>query len=218
MFDLGKDVLRYDVSGNDNNRIIRAVVGLEPLVYVLEAGGIQILHGADNGPRIRMTLREYAFKNVIQDFAVWLVVSLTFFVLHNAALFVEAFLGHGAEKVSHAIGFHPQSHVECGIRDVLEIVRTIKICGSVHVGGTDLLERLEVLVIEIFAAVEHQVFEEVCKAGFSHLLILGPNVVPDVDRDDRGLVIFVNDQAQPVVQSEFSEVDIYGVGGEGAQG
>ena len=44
VLDFFVDLFRYDIAGNDDDRIIRSVVGAEPLVYVFEAGGVEVLH------------------------------------------------------------------------------------------------------------------------------------------------------------------------------
>jgi hypothetical protein len=41
---------RIDVAGDRNHRVRRPIICLEPLLNVFERGGIQILHGADDGP------------------------------------------------------------------------------------------------------------------------------------------------------------------------
>jgi hypothetical protein len=38
------------------------------------------------------------------------------------------------------------------------------------------------------------------KTGFSRLLILGTDVIPNIDGNDRGLVIFVNQQSEAIVE------------------
>ena len=45
---------------------------------------------------------------------------------------------------------------------------------------------------------EHQVLEQMREAGVSRLLVLGTDVVPDVDRDDRTVVIFVEEHVEAV--------------------
>ena len=74
-----------------------------------------------------------------------------------------------AEQVAHAVGLHPQRHVERGGRHVLEVVGAVEIGGAVHVGGADLLEGLEVLVLVVLRALEHQVLEQVGETGLAGL-------------------------------------------------
>jgi hypothetical protein len=43
-------------------------------------------------------------------------------------------------------------------------------------------------------------FEEMREAGAAGALVLGADVIPDVDGDHRQLVIFVNDDIEPVAE------------------
>ena len=54
------------------------------------------------------------------------------------------------------------------------------------------------------------------KPGLAGLLVLGADVVPDVDRDDGGEVVLGDDQAQAVREALVGEVD--GRDGHGAVG
>ena len=160
-----------------------------------------------------MTFREYPLQQVIEHLAVGLVVTLAFFVLHHAALLVEFLLADGPQQVTHPVRLHPQGHVERGFRHVLEIVGAVEVGRAVHVGGADAFERLEVFVVEVLSAVEHQVFEQVGEAGLAGFLVLRADVVPDVDGNDRRLVVFMHDQPQPVGQRVFGVRNL-DVGGE----
>jgi hypothetical protein len=90
----------------------------------------------------------------------------------------------------------------------LKIIGPIKICRAIHVGGADQFEWLEVLVIVIFGTVEHQMFEQVCETGFPAFLVFGANVIPDIDRDNRRFVVFVDNQAQSVIERVFGKIDL----------
>ena len=57
-------------------------------------------------------------------------------------------------------------------------------------------------------------FEQVRETGFPGFFVLGANVIPDIHGHDRRLVVFVDDQAQAVVERVFGEVDI-DIGGAG---
>src|SRR6185503_17533883 len=52
---------------------------------------------------------------------------------------------------------------------------------------------------------EHEVLEQVSEAGAPRLLVLGPDVVPDIDRHQRTGTILVEDHGQPVRQHELFE-------------
>ena len=132
---------------------------------------------------------------LVQDLAVGLVVPLAFFVLHDAALLIQFFLGDRAQQVAHALRFHPQRHIQRRFWHVLKIIGPIKIGGAIHTGGADQFEWLEVFIIVIFGAVEHEMFEQVCETGFPAFFVFGANVIPDVYRDNWRFVVFVDYQA-----------------------
>jgi phage shock protein PspC (stress-responsive transcriptional regulator) len=193
-------VFGLHVAGHRENRVGRPVVGLEPLLDVLERRRVQVLHRTDH----RMVVGVAAGIGVLLDheegLVVGLVLPLAFLVLNDAALLVELLLRHRTEQVAHAVRLHPQRHVEGRLRHHLEVVRPVLVGGSVHAGSAHAIERLEVVVVVVLAAVEHQVLEQVSEAGLAELHVGRPDVVPDVDRDDRGLVVLVHDQRQAVVQ------------------
>ncbi len=137
-----------------------------------------------------------------------LVEILADLVLDDAALFVEPGLADGPLEVAHPVRFHPQDEVEGGRRDVLEVVRPVLVGRPVEVRRSDLLHRLEVVVVVVLAPVEHQVLEEVGEPRPAGLLVLRADVVPDVEGDDGRLVVLVDDQGQPVVEDEFLIRDV----------
>ena len=81
-----------------------------------------------------------AVRDEFADLAVGLVLALALLVLHHAALLVERLLVDRAEQVAHAVGLHPQRHVERGGRHVLEVVGAVELGGAVLLGGADQLE------------------------------------------------------------------------------
>ncbi len=136
------------------------------------------------------------------NFAVRLILTLTHFVLHDATLLVHASGVDDAEEMAHAVRFHPQRDVERGRRHVLEIIGAVFVRRAVLVGRADPLERLDVVIVEMFAAVEHQVLEQMREAGPAGPLVLGAHVVPDVHGHDGRLVVLVHQQRQAVFQDE----------------
>ena len=124
-----------DVAGEHEHRVGGAVVGAEPVLHVLERGRVEVFHRADGLPRIRMAGRIGVCGDDLGDLAVGLVLALALLVLHHAALLVEHLLVDGAEQVAHAVGFHPQRHVERRGRHVLEVVGAVEPGGAVQLGG-----------------------------------------------------------------------------------
>ena len=134
---------------------------------------------------------------------VGLVLPLPLLVLHHPPLLVELGLGDRLQEMPHPVRLHPERGVEGRGGDVLEIVGAVLVGGAVEIGGPERLERLEVVGVEVLTAVEHQVLEEVREAGAARALVLGTDVVPDVDGHDRRLVILVHQQRQAVFQNKL---------------
>ena len=215
LLDPGFHVLGLDVAGDHQHRVGGAVPGVEPLVDIGQRGGVQVLHRADRRVVVGVAVGIGVLEDRQEDLAVGLVLALALLVLHDAPLLVQPGLVDGRPHVPHAVGLHPQRHVERRGRHDLEVVRPVLVRGPVHAGGPDPVEGLEVVVVEVLAAVEHQVLEQVREAGLADLLVAGADVVPDVDGDDRRLVVLVDDQAQAVVEDVLRIGDVDDVGSPG---
>jgi hypothetical protein len=74
--------------------------------------------------------------------------------------------------------------------------------------------------MEMLAAAEHEVFEQVGEPGFAGMFVLRPDVVPDVHGHDGRLVILMDDQGEAISENEFLErnIDILGVSRQGQKG
>ena len=155
-----------------------------------------------------MALREGVLGDQFVGDSVGLVLALALLVLDHAALFVQLGLVHRAQHVPHAIGFHPQGHVQRRPRHVLEVVGAVFVGRAVEIGRADALHGLEVVVVEVLRTVEHQVLEQVGEASLAGLLVLRSHVVPDVDRDDWRLAVLMNHQRQSVVQNVLRIGDV----------
>ena len=66
---------------------------------------------------------------------------------------------------------------------------------------------------DVLGALEHHVFEEVGEPRPPGLFVLGPHVVPEVDRDDGREVILGDDDPEAVVEAVVAEGDGRDVGG-----
>ena len=111
--------------------------------------------------------------------------------------------------MAHPIGFEEQRAVEGAGRHRLEIIGAVEPGGAVPVGGADRLEPPEEAARRILGAVEHEMLEEVGEAGLAPGLVLGADMIPDRDRDDRRLVVLVDDDAQAVGQREGLVGDVH---------
>ena len=149
-----------------------------------------------------MTGWERALGHQQVDFAVRLVFSLALLVLHDAPLLVHLRGVDDAEQMAHAVRFHPQRDIKRSGGDVLEVIGAIVVRGAVLIRRANALEGLEVVVVEVLAAVEHQVLEEMREPRPARPLVLRAHVVPDVHGNDGCLVILMDQQRQPVFQCE----------------
>ena len=64
------------------------------------------------------------------------------------------------------------------------------------------------VVRRVLRALEHQVLEQVREAGAAGHLVGGPDVVPEVHRDDRQPVIGADDHFEPVRKRELLELEL----------
>ena len=157
------------------------------------------------------------FDDQLLGYGVGLIFALALFVLDDAPLEIEHFLINGVVEVAHAIALEEEGLIEGGDRDVFEVVSTIFAGGAVEIGGADLLHGIDVAAFEIFAASEHEVFEEVGEAGLPGLLVFRPDVIPGVDGHDGGFVVLVHEDGEAVGEGELLVRDV-DVGGEQAAG
>ncbi|MCW0461525.1 hypothetical protein NB717_002593 [Xanthomonas sacchari] len=202
-----------DVAGQHQHRVVGTVPGAEPLLHVGQRGRVEVVHRADDGVVVRVAGRIQRATQPAPGLPVRLVFALALLVLHHPALLVQRRLIDGAEQVAHAVRLHPQRHVQRGGRHVLEVIGAVAVGGAVLVGDADLLERLEELAVVVLAALEHQVLEQMREPGAPGRLVLGADVVPEVDRHDRRLAIGVHHHPQPIGQGELLVGDIHRRGG-----
>jgi hypothetical protein len=62
----------------------------------------------------------------------------------------------------------------------------------------------------VLRALEHQVLEEMRETRPARPLVLRADVIPDVHRHDRHVMVFVNDDVEAVVQRAFGEGELEG--------
>jgi len=192
----------------NQHNIRRAVIRFEPLLHILHRGGIEVRHLADRRPGIRMAGGIRILGEQLAGHAVGLVLALPFLVLHHTPLQVERFLVERSEQVPHAVGLHPEGKVDGRGWHVLEVVGAIGIGCAIQIGCADAFHGVDVASGSVLAAAEHQVLKQVRKSRLSRLLVFRANVIPDVDGDDRGLVIFVDDHGEAVVEDKFLVGDL----------
>ena len=91
----------------------------------------------------------------------------------------------------------PQRQIERAGGNHFPVVGAIGVRRSVEQGAGP-LQRRKVAVIVMFRSFEHQMLEEVCETGAARLFVLRADVIPHVHGHHRQLVIFVNDDVEPV--------------------
>ncbi len=192
-----------DVAREHQGRVVGPIFVEEPFLDGGEAGRVEVGHRSDGGMLVRVTVGEQASEHFIFDQPARLVVALPFLVLDDAALVIQLLLVHHAEQIAHAVAFHEQRLFQRRLRDRLEIVGAVEPGGAVVIGRADLLQVSEVIARQIVGAVEHQMLEQMREAGLALRLVLGPDIVPGADRDDRRLVVLVDDDGQAVGELEL---------------
>ena len=207
-FDQRPGVREVDIACQHQHGIVRAVMRAKPVAHRVEIGGVQIRHRSDGAVVIRMPVGKQRIACDIGADPERLVVALALFVLDDAALGIELHLIDGTEQMPHTVAFEEQDTVECGGRHRFEIVRPLERGGAVRLGRADRFQPVEKSSRRVFRTVEHQMFEQVRKAFLALRLVARPDVIPDRDRDDGGLAVGMDDDAQAVGQGELVERNI----------
>ncbi len=154
---------------------------------------------ADGHPAVGV-LRKRQFAHLVPYVAVGLVDVMLFeFFHHYFPLHFERFLGEGEGE--HAVAFQPEGCFQV-FRGKFYVV-----VGKV-VGGVGVVlsaSHLQGLVVfgDINASAEHEVLEEVSKAGLLRVFIPCANIVEDVYHRHGGSGVFVHDHAQSVIQRKL---------------
>ena len=165
---------------------------------------------------VRVLRREEVGLELLLERAVRaVVVRPALLVLDDLALVVEVLLAQRVEQRRHPVGLEPEGEVELVGRQRLEVVRPVEPRRAVHRPAGRLDERDVLGLGDVPRALEHDVLEEVREAGLARDLVLGPDVVPEVDRDDRREVVLGDDDAQAVVETLVAEGDLGDGGGHG---
>ncbi len=202
-----------DVAGQHQHGVVRAVLVAMPVTQVLQRGGVQIGHRADGGMAIGVACREQGVQHGVEDEAVRLVVALTLLVLDDAALVIQPLLGQRTQQVTHAVALHVERLLQRRRRHRLEEVGAVEPGRAVPVGGPHGAQGLHQTARHVLGRIEQaDVLEQMGEARPALGLVLGADVVPGVDRHDRGLAVGVDDDAQAVVEGEDVVVQHHAAG------
>jgi hypothetical protein len=174
------------------------IVGPEELLHILELHGADVVRRTDGHPAVWMVGGIQGGGQRHHDHAIrTILVTLSPLVEHHLPLRLEALARECRQQKSHAIGFHPQRAIDRARRDDFPVVGAVGVRGTVE-ERTGLLQRREVASVVVLRALEHQMLEQMCKAGASRTLVLRAHVIPHVDRHDWHVAILVHDHVEPV--------------------
>ncbi len=183
-------MLRVEIAGDREHRVVRRVVRLEEVFHVIERRVREIVHRAHERVMERVRWRKGERRQTLPPRAVRLIIDRpAALVLHDITLGVELLLRHRRQHPSHTVGFEEQCDLEPVGGHRLVIVRAVQPGGAVQYSA-GALNDLEVLVrADIFRSLEEHVLEQVREAGAAFTLVRGSDVVPQIDGDEWRRVI-----------------------------
>ncbi len=198
-----------DIPGQHQHRVVRPIVGGKPRPRVGQRCLFQILHPADTRSAVGVIGRIQPGQQRRKQHPIGLVFALLLLVEHHAPLRIQLVLRQRRQQPAHAIGFQKQRQRQRRGRHGLEIIGAVKARGAVEVGRPDRLQRLEMLLLVVLRAIEHQMLEQMRIAGLPHRLVLRSHMIPHAHRNQRRLAIGVHHHAQPVGQRELLIGDVH---------
>ena len=197
LFGQGHGIFETDVSGYGQDGVVRRIETEEEILHFVQRGVFDVTGFLTDGwPLIRVIL-VYQTSYQVPDIAIRLVqVTLLELFDHYIALYLEAPFAEIERE--HAVAFQPETyfHVLTGKGDVVvgDVVvgpRIVFSTGALHVS---------IIVWNVYRATEHQVLEEVGKAGVFGVLVACSHVVKYVQRYHLCIGIFAVYDAQAVFE------------------
>ena len=187
-----------EIAGDDDGDVRRHVIGGVEVADVGERGGVQILHASDYRVAVWVNGEGLLVDDLVQA-AVGLILDahpplfLHYFALAHERVLLDPQRGH-------AIGLHPQHEREELRRHRLPEHGGVFVGVGVGLSAHGRDDRGVLLGLDVLRALEHQVLEEVRESRAAGLLVLGPDVKPQLHVDDRRRAILVEDHRQAVGQ------------------
>src|SRR5262249_24122107 len=149
--------------------------------------------------------------------AVGPIQSQAAFLLHDLAFGVERILVDFQK--AHALGFQPQGQFQLVRRQYLDINSLVKAGVGVAVASATANEVEMILGTEAVRAAKHHVLEHVGKALAFGPLVLGTDVIPQMDRDNGARPVFQGDDLKAVGQGDGLVVqERFGIGPDEVNG
>ena len=199
---------RIEVARHHQAGVRRAIETIEERPHVVDGGRLEIFVRADGRPVVGVVGRVHRLGNGQLGAAVGAVlVRLAALVLDHLELLLQLLRGDHVGQRRQAIGLQPEERLQQVARPDLVVVRPVVAGGAVVVAAPALHDRVERRVGGVARPHEHQVLEQVREAGPSRHLILGADVVPEIDGHQRARSIRVEDHPKPVGQCVRFELD-----------
>ena len=195
-----------EVARDAQGGVVRRVVLAEEVLHVLEARRLQVLVLADHAVVVGVALRVEQPVALQPERGVGTPLALAALVAHHVPLVVQLLLGHGRQEPAHAVRLHEEHALEVVRGHHLPVVGPVLVGGAVDL-APDRLQGPEVLLVQVLGALEHHVLEQVGEPAPAGPLVLGPHVVPGVDRHHGGGVVDMEDHLEAVVQGVGLDVE-----------
>ena len=168
------------------------------IAHIVHRGRLEIGHAADGRMLVRMLAERLVVDNLVQPAERLIVHPQPAFFLDHVA-----FVGEGLAvdpQRRHPIGFEPQGERQIVGRqrgpEHRLVIGRIGVALAAAAGN----HRRVPLGRDVLRALEHQVLEQVRKPGPARLLVLRPDVIPQLHVHDRRRMVFRQHDRQPVGQ------------------
>ena len=163
---------QIDIAGQHDDGIVGRIMIAEPRLDIVKRGGVEIVHRSQRDVVIGIARGIQRFLLGVFGQAIGLVVVLALFIFDHGPLRIDARLRHRGQQPAHAIAFHHQRAVQCPGRHGFEVIGAVKPGRAIGVGCAHFGQRCKEIARIVFGPVEHQMFEQVRKAGAPARLVL----------------------------------------------
>ena len=196
--DVGEGLGGIEVADQDQGRVLGHVVGVEELPHVVDGGGLEILHAADDRVLVRVHRIGLVVHQLRQQAERAVLVAPAALFLDHLPLGLEGLLVD-AER-GHPIRLQPQDQRQILGGDRLQergrVLGRIGVALAPHSGD----EREMRVRGHVPGALEHHVLEQMGEPGAAGPFVLRPDVVDQLQVDDRRGMVLGEDHGQTVVQ------------------
>ena len=206
----GARLRHVEVAGNAERGVFWDVKRLVKVHEVRMVCRVEVLHGPDGRPLVRVLVVGHRHRGGEKLAIGLVVVALALFLFHHFVLGVDAnLLNLGVE---HALGFQPKAEFELVARQQLVVEGAVLGRVGVQDAARVFHVGVEFAARNVFRPFKQQVLEEVGHSRAVGAFVLGADVVEHGDGNKRSGMVLVKDDVETVVQIEFSELDLTGLG------